>query len=82
MMYDVIMHRTQLMLEEWQYEALKARAERSGRSISDIVREILDSHLAPSRTKEDPLFAMESLFDDAQVSGAEHDGVLYGKPKS
>ena len=40
------MHRTQLLLEEWQHAALKARAEREGRSISDLVREILSEHLS------------------------------------
>ncbi len=75
------MHRTQLLLEEWQYEALKARAERSGRSLSDVVREILAAHLAPSQPAEDPLFALDSVFDDPGVSGADHDAFLYGSRK-
>ena len=37
MMY-YIMHRTQLILDDWQHEALRTRAEREGKSISALVR--------------------------------------------
>ncbi len=37
-MYCVSMHRTELLLEDWQYEALRGRAEREGRSLSALVR--------------------------------------------
>jgi predicted DNA-binding ribbon-helix-helix protein len=32
------MHRTQLLLEDWQYRALKSLAERQGISISELFR--------------------------------------------
>ena len=38
------MHRTQLLLEPSQYQALRAMAEQEQRSISEIVREILDRY--------------------------------------
>ena len=76
------MHRTQLLLEDWQYEALKARAERSGRSLSDIVREILAAHLnARPKPKDDPLLLMDSVFEDGGGAGVDHDAYLYRKPK-
>ena len=37
------MHRTQIMLEERQYERLKREAASSGRSIGDLVREAIDA---------------------------------------
>jgi hypothetical protein len=37
-MYRYIMHRTQILLEDEQYELLKSEAARTGRSIGDLVR--------------------------------------------
>lgn len=59
MVYDVVMHRSQIFLEEWQYETLKARAERNGQSISELVRVILNEHLAEDQNKA--LQLLESL---------------------
>jgi hypothetical protein len=53
------MHRSQIFLEEWQYETLKAQAERNGQSISELVRVILNEHLAENRSKA--LQLLESL---------------------
>ena len=39
------MHRTQVYLEESQYEALRARARREGRSLASVIREIIDVQL-------------------------------------
>lgn len=41
-----IMMRTQLYLTEEQHRRLKARARAAGRTLSDEVREAVDSHLA------------------------------------
>jgi predicted DNA-binding ribbon-helix-helix protein len=35
------MHKTQVVLEDWQYEALRSLAAQEHRSISDLVREML-----------------------------------------
>jgi hypothetical protein len=59
MVYNVVMHRSQIFLEEWQYETLKARAERTGLSISEVVRVILNEHLAEDQNKA--LHLLESL---------------------
>lgn len=72
-------HRTQLVLDEWQYEALKARSESTGVSMSGLVRDMVTEYLradqASGRTK---LFEMEGLGSDRQLSGEDHDEVLYG----
>ena len=44
-MSDNTMHRTQLLLEPNQYKNLRTLAQQEQRSISEIVREILDQYL-------------------------------------
>ena len=39
------MHRTQIYLEDSQYELLRARARREGKSLAAVIREILDAFL-------------------------------------
>lgn len=73
------MHRTQLMLEEWQYEALRGRAESEGRSISDLVRDILKAHLKqPQRGR---LSRIEGVAEGPSDLAREHDRYLYGEEK-
>lgn len=69
------MHRTQLLLEPWQYEALRARAKRQGQSLAALVREILTDYLDERRGRS-RLRLMEGI---AEGSGEafDHDGVLY-----
>lgn len=74
------MHRTQLLLEPWQYEALKTHSERQGISLSELVRRIVSDYLAPAEP-ESPLLAMEGIGEDALTTGRDHDQVLYGEPK-
>jgi len=76
------MHRTQLLLEEWQYEALRARADHEGRSISNLIREILKTSLAPSSmTKQSRLAEIEGIGEDSEAYGEDHDRHLYGDLK-
>jgi len=73
------MHRTQILLESWQYEKLKAAAERDGTSISMLVREAVSRFLdrKPRRTA-DRLAEITGIGDDSATSGRKHDAVLYG----
>ena len=76
------MHRTQLLLENWQYEALKARAHREGKTLSAWIRRWLGSVLAPvahGRAKSSKgLEAICGIGRDAEgPSGTDHDQVLY-----
>jgi hypothetical protein len=47
MTYDGIpaVHRTQIYLQRSQYELLKLRARKEGKSMAAVIREILDAHL-------------------------------------
>lgn len=74
------LHRTQLLLESGQHEALARIAEQEGRSISDLMREIVRQHLA-EREKEtevrDALQAIEDLTNIRARIREEH-GVYQG----
>ncbi len=72
------MHKTQISLEDWQYEALQSLAAREQRSISAVVREMLTSHLARQHEMaRQRLAAIEGIGDDAHATGQEHDAFLY-----
>lgn len=72
------MHKTHIVLEDWQYEALQSLAARAQRSISALVREILTSHLsAPHETVRQRLGAIEGIGADAHATGQDHDTFLY-----
>jgi predicted DNA-binding protein len=58
------LYRAQVLLESEQHEALAAIAQQEGRSISDVLREIVREHLAEKdkeARKLDALQAVEKL---------------------
>jgi hypothetical protein len=74
------MHRAQILLEEWQFEMLKAKAQREGKSVSELVREILAEAFGarrPSASKRG-LSGIAGIVRDPGLSGRDHDEVLYG----
>ncbi len=74
-------HRTQILLEDWQYEALRMRAEREQRSLSAVVRELLDQALRqPAGLSQtgNPLKKIEGIGEAAGNYGRDHDASLYG----
>lgn len=71
------MRRIQLLLEQWQYEALRTRAQREGRSVSHLVREIVTRSLAPALGRR-RLGGIEGVGEDAANYGRDHDRFLYG----
>lgn len=77
-MYDVTMHRTQLMLEDWQYQVLRAQSEREGRSMSALVRDILRAALEAPKKERSALTRAQGVGEDAATYGRDHDRYLYG----
>ena len=73
------MQRTQIMLDDWQYEALKAQAERQGRSMSELLREMLDASLRKQPSPGPGLDDIRGIGADSKSSGRRHDESLYGK---
>jgi predicted CopG family antitoxin len=72
------MHKTQVVLEDWQYEALQTLAEQEHRSISDLVREMLTRYLVGNlEIARQRLAAMEGIDADAHATGQDHDAFLY-----
>lgn len=77
------LHRTQISLEDWQYEALRARAAREGRSMSRLIRDILGSALTQAKNDTGGrLGEIEGVGEDAGAYGDDHDEVLYGGKKT
>jgi hypothetical protein len=76
------MHRAQVLLDDWQYDALRSLAERKRRSISDVLREILTSALAasPAPAKK-ALRRIGGMGSDRHASGEAHDRFLYAPRK-
>jgi len=72
------MHRTQLIIEEWQHEYLKSISEEKGKSISEIVREMITAFVEEN-TLGEPLSAICGLGEDNEGCGRDHDRLLYGK---
>ena len=75
------MHRTQVLIDDWQYAALKARAEREGRSLSEILRELIAAQLSQQKSAGNNLSAIEGIGEDRAAYGRDHDQHLYGKPE-
>lgn len=72
------MQRTQVILDEWQYDGLKALAERRGESMSSVVRDAVAAYLRRPATSAGPALAeIEGIGRDAVASGRGHDGALY-----
>ena len=69
------MYRTQLLLEPWQHEALRARAKSRGQSMSALVREIVADYLSGDRGRS-RLRLMEGVAE-GPGQAADHDQVLY-----
>ncbi len=73
------MRQTNISLEEWQYNHVKELAEREGKSISQIIRELI-LELGEGEIEKDPIFEIIGM-GRGEGSGVarEHDKILYRK---
>lgn len=67
------------MLEEWQYEALRSQAERQGKSMSELLRSMLDTVLDQVPSTGAGLEEIRGIGADGTARGRHHDQFLYGK---
>lgn len=78
------MHRTQISLEESQYNTLRQYSQKSNRSISSIIRELLDTHL-PAEIANDnatPLKSLKGIVSGkGKTKGKDHNDILYTHEK-
>ena len=86
MMYniDVMMHRTQILLKERQYAALKAWSKRVDKSLSEVLRMAVDRFLGAEKKSSGAASLSDAcgIFSDpGGLSGRDHDKILYGRPK-
>jgi hypothetical protein len=78
------MHRTQISLEKWQYQMLMELSRATRKSLSAIVRELVDEKLTltVSSRKKDSLHGIVGMSSGDGASVArEHDEHLYGKKR-
>jgi predicted CopG family antitoxin len=71
------MHRTQIIIDDKHYAFLKKKSEQEKKSISQILRELLDSYAKKSKAYS--LSSLSGIAEDAQCRGKDHDKWLYGK---
>ena len=76
------LHRAQLLLESEQHQALAEIAEQEGRSISDLVREIVRQHLAEKSQQARQLTALQAIERLSQIRARlqEEHGLYQGDP--
>ena len=76
------LHRAQLLLESEQHQALAEIAEQEGRSISDLVREIVRQHLAERSQQAQQLTALQAIERLSQIRARlqEEHGLYQGDP--
>ncbi len=76
------LHRAQLLLESEQHEALAEIAEQEGRSISDLVREIVRRHLDERAREAETLTALQAIERLTQIRARlrEEHGIYQGDP--
>lgn len=76
------MKQTNISLEERQYQRVKELAEREGKSISQIIRELIEESFVvdEAERKEDPIFEVVGIgHGRGEPTARDHDEVLYGE---
>lgn len=76
------MHRTQVYLEESQYQLLRSLARRKGKSLAAVLRDILDAYLqAPVGTAfQDPFRRVIGIGKgDGSAVAEDYEDYLYGE---
>jgi predicted DNA-binding ribbon-helix-helix protein len=72
----VTLHRTQVLLEDWQFIRLQKKARQQGTSVAALLRSLVEKSLGgpPSKKGLDNVMGIGSW----EGSGEDHDEELYG----
>lgn len=77
-------HRTQISLEDWQYQILLEISKKERKSLSSIIREFLSEKFSRqvAKAKEDSVWDIIGIGSgDGSPVAREHDRFLYAKKK-
>ncbi len=77
-------HRTQISLEDWQYQILREMSIKLKKSLSCIIRDLLTEKLSreTSKTEKDSILGIIGIgTGDGLPAAKEHDRFLYAKRK-
>lgn len=83
-MYLYCMHRTQIQLEDWQYETLKERSRKEYKSLSQLIRyavDLLIGHKAKSQQRRQLSDICGIATDNKGRTARDHDKYLYHSSK-
>lgn len=81
---ETVKHRTQISLEDWQYQILLERSRKTKKSLSSLVRDLLTEKFSKQavKAKEDSIWGIIGLGSgDGSSVAREHDRFLYAKRK-
>ncbi|MEW6741022.1 MAG: hypothetical protein ACOYU2_09695 [Nitrospirota bacterium] len=77
-------HRTQISLEDWQYQTLLEISKKTKKSLSNIIRDLLTEKFSKEaiKVKEDSVWSIIGIGSgDGSPVAREHDRFLYAKRK-
>ncbi len=77
-------HRTQISLEDWQYQILLEMSKKGEKSLSSIIREFLSEKFSKqaAKTKEDSVWSIIGIGSgDGSPVARKHDRFLYAKKR-
>lgn len=81
---EAIKHRTQISLDDWQYQALLDVSKKTKKSLSSLIRELITEKFAAKSESiiNDPIFDIVGIGSSGhKMTARNHDEVLYGKTR-
>lgn len=78
---EIVKHRTQISLDDWQYQMLLDTSRTTKKSISAIIRELVSEKFAKQAASKqaNPVFDIVGIGEgDGCAVAEEHDEYLYG----
>lgn len=79
---EAIKHRTQISIDDWQYQVLLDLSRKTKKSLSALIREMITEKFAPTTgvAENDPIYSIVGIGGSGlKHTARDHDAVLYGK---